>query len=96
MLRTHLGQREKKVETEACQFRLVAYGPILRESKKKNEHYSRRDLIAAAEKALAEAMTDAGYEVMNHVRCRREPDEKLSRQLLAEFAKHFPRLTDAN
>lgn len=96
MLRTHLGQREKKIEPEECQFRLVTYGPILPEAKKRSEHNERRDLIAAAEKALAEAMAAGGYEVMNTVRCRKEADQKLNRRILAKFSKHFPRLTHAN
>jgi hypothetical protein len=96
MLRTHLGNHKRKIHPERCTFRLVAYGPILPESKKRGEHERRRDKMAAAEKMLAEAMSAGGYEVMNTVGCRKEADQKLNRRVLAEFAKHFPRLADAN
>ena len=96
MLRTHLGNHREKINPEECSYRLVAYGPILLESKRKEEHYSRRDRIAAAEKALAKAMFDAGYEVMNTVHCRKDLDEELWRELRTAFTEHFPRLANAN
>src|SRR5437762_13926238 len=51
MLRTHLANHKSKAKPEQCAFRLIAYGPILRESKKRVTHQARRDKIAAAEKA---------------------------------------------
>ena len=65
VLRRHL--ESKKIVPEACQFRLISHGPILKESKNKDEHRMRRDGIAAMEKALADEMTAAGYNVINTV-----------------------------
>jgi hypothetical protein len=90
VLRRHLKKRD--IAPEKCDFRLVSYGPILGEAITQREHRQLRDLIAALEKALAEAMTAAGYTVINTVSCRMPLDEKRFKAVRAAFAAHFPKL----
>jgi hypothetical protein len=64
---------------------LVALGPLEQESEavERTEHDKRRDVVAAMEKALAGAMRDAGYRVMNDVRSRKELDlERVQRRAI--------------
>jgi hypothetical protein len=58
------------IDPEKCNFRLVAHGPILSEAVAFDEHTTPRNITAALEKALAVALTDAGYNVINKVHCR--------------------------
>ena len=92
MLRTHLGNHKRKVEPEKCVFRLLAYGPILKESKRRSEHEHRRDNIAALEKALAEALSASGYKVMNTVHSGKNLNGRLWQRILGQFAKQLPKL----
>ena len=103
-LSQHLGRNEKsnalrrnlekhKLIAEECQkFRLFACGPIFPESECEVKHQHSRDVIAALEKALADAMHAAGYEMLNEVKCRKALDQKLWREVAGTFRKHFPRL----
>jgi hypothetical protein len=61
-----------------------------------DEHRELRDVIAALEKALAEAMTAAGYTVINIVGCRMPLKEKLFEDVRAAFAAHFPKIVDVD
>lgn len=99
----HLGPRRESnalrrqlerrvVEPEKCSFRLVAYGPILEEAKAREQHRPRMKMMATMEKALADAMTAAGYEVMNTVTCRMPLDQLAFAQAREAFAEHFPML----
>jgi len=92
MLRRHLVSH--KVELERCSFRLVAVGPIHEESiaDTRYEHDARRDVVAAMEKALAEHMKAAGYEVMNTVNCRKTLDAARFLKVRTIFARAFPAL----
>jgi hypothetical protein len=90
MLRRYL--RLRGVKPEQCSFRLIAYGPLLKEARSRKLHHVRRDIVAALEKALAEAMTDAGYTVMNTVKCRKVLDPRWFLQVRRAFATRFPRL----
>ncbi len=80
------------IAPEACEYRLVSYGPIRAEAATLDEHRELRDDIAALEKALAEAMNTAGYTVINTVGCRMPLDEKLFEDVRAAFAAEFPNL----
>lgn len=80
------------IAPEACEFRLVAHGPILAEAESVEEHRRARDVIAALEKALADAMSTVGYHVINPVHCRMKLDDELFTTVRAAFAQHFPRL----
>jgi hypothetical protein len=90
VLRRHLQGRG--VAPEKCDFRLVAYGPLLEEAATLVEHRELRDVISALEKALAEAMTAAGYTVINTIRCRLPLDEKRFKDIKTAFAIEFPNL----
>lgn len=89
MLRNHLGKAG--VDPEDCEFRMIAHGPILPEAKPKTmkEHRLRRDRIAALEKALECSMSQAGYNVMNEVKCRVKVEPKLLERVLRAFSKDF-------
>ena len=71
---------------------MVAYGPILKEATRPDEHTKPRDTTAALEKALADALKESGYEVLNTVNCRKKLDLNLWDKVRKEFAVHFPRL----
>ncbi len=82
-----------KVVPEECQkFRLFACGPIFPESKSRDEHMRSRDSVAALEKALADAMRAAGYDMMNEVRSRKTPDRQLWQVVVGTFGARFPKL----
>jgi hypothetical protein len=81
------------IAPESCEFRLVEHGPILDEAASIEEHRRARDIVAALEKALAEAMCAAGYDVINTVTCRMPLDEGRFVLVRDGFAAAFPRLT---
>ena len=84
---------EHKLIAEECQaFRLFACGPIFSESHSEVNHRHSRDVIAALEKALADAMCGAGYEMLNKVTCRKPLDPELWREVAGTFRKIFPAL----
>lgn len=90
VLRRHLAA--KGIDSETCTFRLVTHGPILEEAATRDQHRERRDRIAAMEKALADAMTAAGYSVINRIDCRVELDTELFASVRDAFAVHFSRM----
>jgi len=75
-------------------FKMVAYGPILPEGKDIDEHRLRRDKIAAMEKAICDALGQAGYAVLNRVHCLHLPDDSLWKDTLNAFAESFPNLRE--
>jgi hypothetical protein len=90
VLRRHLAC--KGVSPEESTFHLVAHGPIQEEAVTDEEHYIHRDNVAAMEMALAEAMTTAGYSVINSVKSKKTLDDEIFLKVLLEFTKHFPLL----
>lgn len=90
-LRKHL--ESKGIEPERCHaFHLIAHGPLFPQAQDMASHLAPRDIVAALEKALAEALTAAGYDVMNTVRCLKPLDAKLFAKVQTAFAPHFPSL----
>jgi hypothetical protein len=85
--------RSKGIDPETCGFRLMAHGPIMKEAVTLDEHRGPRDIIAALEKALAIAMIEVGYNVINIVNCRIPLDDKLFADVRAAFAAELPKLT---
>ncbi|MBI2982182.1 MAG: hypothetical protein HYY44_07840 [Deltaproteobacteria bacterium] len=83
-LRKHL--ESQRVNPQRCKFLLIAYGPVLREESRQQNHYKSRDKIAACEKALAKAMRDRGYEVINEVRSLKPLDKRLFSKVKRNFA----------
>lgn len=82
------------VKPEKCSFRLVSYGPILREAENMESHRNSRDCVGAMEKALEVAMRSAGYSVMNPVHCSVDLDAKAFAPVRAAFANRFPSLNN--
>ena len=80
----------KQVKVELCSFRLLAHGPLLKGARSKYE--TRRDIIAALEKALADAMREAGYNVINVVYGRKPLDAKRFASVRSIFSGYFPAL----
>src|SRR3989442_7195008 len=90
-LRKHLEGRG--IEPERCRaFDLIAHGPLFPQARDMQAHRPPRDIVAALEKALADALKAAGYEVMNAVHCRKPVDAALFAQVCVAFAAHFPAL----
>ncbi len=93
VVRRHLEKRG--LRPEECRFNLVTHGPVLDEVRTVDEHRLARDIIAAMEKALADAMCAAGYDVINRVSCRKPLDNDRFLAVRQAFARHFPRLGTA-
>ena len=81
-----------KVPASACRFELIAHGPVLQEVSNMGEHKEPWSKVSSVEKALHDALVNAGYQVMNPVNSRQPLDTKLWDQVRAAFAKHFPGL----
>ena len=63
--------KAKNIEPSECRsLELVAYGPVLEEADDMEQHRPLRAKVAAIEKALCDALSDAGYNVLNTVQCR--------------------------
>ncbi len=90
VLRHHLSNKD--IAAENCDFRLVAYGPILGEAATQDAHRKSRDIIAGLEKALANSMKEFGYNVLNTVNCQKATDPDLWTKVRDEFAQHFPKI----
>jgi hypothetical protein len=88
--------KSKDIDPERCLFRLVAYGPILPEAASHEGHMKSRDRIAAMEKALAQGLTEAGYEVMNTVHCLADLDVAAFAAVRDGFVGYFRNLARAN
>jgi len=79
------------IDSGCCSFRVHACGPLfIGESTK--THNELCDITSGLEKALADAMAEARYEVINTVRCRGQLDAELFACIRAAFASHFIRL----
>lgn len=96
VLRRKLLHKDRNVNPDECSFRLVAHGPMLEEVDGLERHRGPRDTVAALEKALAEAMREAGYEVINTVNSRMPLDAELFSAVRAAFSAHFPKLQSGN
>ncbi len=90
-LRKHLLKRG--IDPEACTFHMVAHGPLFPEAADMVAHLAPRDIVAALERKLAEAMCAAGYDVLNTVKCRKPLDDAIWSAVQNEFAKHFVKLS---
>jgi hypothetical protein len=65
------------------------------EEREIESHRKSRDVAAGLEKALADAMTESGYKVLNTVRTRKPVDTRAFAKVRAAFAEHFPALSHA-
>ena len=91
MVRQHVEKRGTRPE-DCDNFELIAYGPLFPEAQDWSGHIEPRDTVAALEKALAESLKDAGYDVLNKVRCRKPLNADLWSKVRKSFAAHFRRL----
>ena len=101
-LRKQLNKRG--VDPEDCKaFHLISHGPIYPEIEKPDgaerkelmeRHVPLRNLVGAMEKALAEELAAAGYDVMNEVKWSHLHDEEVWAAVREAFAEHFPKLRD--
>lgn len=73
-------------------FHFVSHGPLFAEARDMESHIEPRNKIAALEKGLAEALCEAGYHVLNTVKCKKPVDRDMLSELLVAFAAHFPKL----
>ena len=80
------------IEPSNCSFRLVAYGPIMKEASTREGHRSSRDRVAAMEKALADVLVAAGNTVLNPVSCHKRLDEDAFAIVCSAFGEYFPEL----
>jgi hypothetical protein len=76
-------------------FEMVAYGPIFPQAESIEDHSAPRNLVAAMEKALRDALHVAGYKVLNDVNCRQKLDQQHWLRVLSAFSERFPRLNQA-
>jgi hypothetical protein len=88
-LRRYLGQM--RIDPAQCRFRFHSYGPLF-DSMDKRTHGELCDITSGLEKALADAMTEAGYAVVNPVRCHGRLDTETFAPVRASFATHFDKL----
>lgn len=97
--------KKRGVDPEDCTaFHLISHGPIYPEIDKPDgverkelmeRHMPLRNLVGAMEKALAEELVAAGYDVMNEVKWSHPHDEAVWEAVREAFAEHFPKLRDA-
>jgi hypothetical protein len=78
--------------TGCLKFVMVAFGPIHREGASMADHKPLRNVVAAMEKALRDALHTAGYTVLNDVNCRQKLDRAAWQEVLAAFTERFPKL----
>ena len=88
-LRQHLATRV--IEPEDCRFRFYAYGPLFQNDFAR-PHAESCDIMSGLEKALADAMAAAGYNLLNTVKCRMPLDQKQFEDVKAAFSARFPML----
>ena len=96
---------KRGVDPEKCSaFHLISHGPIYPEIDKTDgadrkelmeRHLPLRNLVGAMEKALAEELAAAGYDVMNEVKWPHPFDETVWAAVREAFAEHFPKLRNA-
>jgi hypothetical protein len=79
-LSKHLGNNENN----------NAFGPLFDGESK--THGELCDITSSLEKALADAMTEAGYALINGVKCRMPVDPKRFAGVRAAFTPHFKNL----
>jgi len=94
MLRTDLLKRD--VSPEDCQtFEFIGHGPLFPPQFDLVTHKPVRDIVAAQEKALADALKKAGYDVLNTVSSNKPLDAALWAQVRTALAPSFPELARA-
>jgi len=88
-LKRHLGNR--KIHPESCHFHFHAYGPLF-DGQSQKTHGELCDTMSGLEKALADAMVEAGYTAINPIKCRQQADARLFSVVRTAFSAHFEKL----
>ena len=87
---------KRGVPPEKCaSFDFIAHGPLFPEAQDWPGHVERRNVVAALERTLADALVRAGYDVLNKVSARHDLDAGLWAKVREAFAAHFLRLRQA-
>jgi len=89
-LRRHL--ESQGITLDACMFTLIAHGPIYPEQPDMQTHLPIRNFVGAMEKALAEELKAAGYNVLNNVKWKHPLPADIWNTVRSEFRKDFPKL----
>lgn len=99
-LRKHLEKRG--INPQACErLHLISHGPLYPETLRAegalraalmDKHKPVRNIVGAMERALAEELATAGYDVLNTVNWKWTLDPVLWAPVRAAFAKHFCKL----
>lgn len=95
--------KKYEIIPENCaQFHFISHGPLYDEiaseigatrDARMAKHLPLRDIVGAMEKALADGLRSAGYDVLNTVNCNWPLDQDLWAPVRSAFAVHFPRLS---
>ena len=82
--------KEHNIDPYTCtNFQWIGYGPLFPQTKNKQEHFKRRNVVAALENALHDALLLGGYNVIDHSSST-EPLCKLCWQKVRQaFKQHF-------
>lgn len=97
-LHQHLTKREVGVNPQECaEFKMFAHGPLFLEPKDggtmdEDEFRRRRDIVAALEQALADALRCGGYRVLNTVHSKKPMCVVCWNNVRRGFAKYFGRI----
>jgi hypothetical protein len=83
--------RQTKIDPEICHFRFHAYGSLFGGISQMT-HGELCDVTSGLEKALANAMAEAGYKVINQVHCHMPLDVEAFAGVCTAFAAHFDKL----
>jgi hypothetical protein len=83
------------IDPQSCEFRFLAYGPLFGDGSQRT-HGELCDVTSGLEKALANAMTEAGYAVINKVQCRTPLDLEAFAAVRTAFAARFSQLSSGN
>jgi hypothetical protein len=89
-LRRHLEGRG--IDLEACSFTLTAHGPIFSEQADMASHLPVRNSVGAMEKALADELKAAGYNVLNEVKWKHPLSADVWNTVRSQFCEAFPKL----
>ena len=89
MLLRHV--RKQGLDPVACDYELVAFGPIFPEQEELLSHRAHRDRIALLEAELAELLKDRGFQVVGSHGTRGEAEPGLLQQVREAFNVEFAR-----
>ena len=91
MLLQRLADRE--IDPYTCtDFQIVAHGPLFPAANNKPCHYKRRDIVAALERALRDALLLGGYDVISHENSIKPLCQPCWQDIRQAFQRHFDQI----